>query len=124
MKKILLLICLIITACSPIQKAPADTGIEGQVFIGPMCPVVREGEECPDQPYQAILKVLELNGQEVIRFETDEQGCFRVALPPGEYILHPETPENMPLPYASEQEFTVQAGQYTKLTITYDSGIR
>jgi hypothetical protein len=124
MKKILLLICLFITACSPVQPTPADTGIEGQVFIGPMCPVVREGEACPDQPYQATLTILRPDGREVTRFETDEEGRFRVALRPAKYILHPETPEGMPLPYAGEQEFSVQAGQYTQLTITYDSGIR
>ena len=94
------------------------------MFIGPMCPVVQEGVECPDQPYQAVLTVLSLNGREVKHFETDEEGRFRVALPPGEYILHPETPKDMPLPFAGEQPFSVSTGEYTILKITYDSGIR
>lgn len=124
MKKILLLTILILAACSPVRPTPADTGIEGQVLIGPMCPVAREGVDCPDQPYQATLVILRADGREVIRFETDEEGRFRVAIPPGDYILRPEPPQRKPLPYAAEQEFSVQAGQYTQLTINYDSGIR
>jgi len=124
LKKILLLTILILAACAPVQPTPTDTGIEGQVFLGPMCPVVQEGVDCPDHPYQATLIILRPDGREVTHFETDEEGRFRVALPPGDYILHPELPPGKPLPYAAEQEFSVQAGLYTQLTITYDSGIR
>jgi len=89
-----------------------------------MCPAMREGEECPDQPYQATLSVDSLEGGEIARFQTDEGGIFSLPLKPGEYILHPETPEGMPYPFAEEQRFTVNPGEYTRLIVQFDSGIR
>jgi hypothetical protein len=87
-----------------------------------MCPVIQEGEECPDQSYQAALTVLSPNGKEIAQVQTDEEGRFRITLAPGEYILHPESP-NM-IPFAEEQAFLVEAGKFTQLLVRYDSGIR
>ena len=124
MKKIILfaLIILILTACSGTPSTSPDSGIEGQVFIGPMCPVVQEGESCPDRPYQTTLVVASPNGDEVVQFETDEEGRFKIPLEPGSYILVPMS-ENM-IPFAAEQPFTVAEGKYTELSVTFDSGIR
>lgn len=115
------LLILILSACS-IEPTPTDSGIEGQVLIGPMCPVVQEGQECPDQPYQATLTVKSLNGRKIAQVETDEQGHFKISLASGEYILHPESPNVMPS--ASEQTFFVEAGKFTQIIVNYDSGIR
>jgi len=116
-------VLLFLNACSPFAApTPTDSGIEGQVVIGPMCPVVQIGVECPDQPYQAELSVLRSNGSQVLRFRTDEKGSFRVPLAPGDYVLRPES-SNM-IPFAAEQDFTVLPGQFTRITINYDSGIR
>ena len=113
------LLILVLSACS---IEPTDSGIEGQALIGSMCPVVQEGQECPDQPYQATLTVNSLNGRKIIQFQTDEEGLFKVPLAPGEYILHPESPNVMP--FASEQTFFVEAGKFTQIIVNYDSGIR
>jgi hypothetical protein len=112
---------LAFVACAP-QPTPSDSGMEGQVFIGPMCPVVQIGQECPDQPYQAVLTVLDADGREIVQIQTDEAGRFKVPLEPGEYILQPESPNV--LPFAAEQPFSVKAGMFTQLRIHYDSGIR
>ena len=115
------LMILILSTCS-VDATPANSGIEGQVLIGPMCPVVQDGQECPDQPYQATLTVNSLNGGKIIQVQTDEQGRFKIPLMPGEYILHPESPNG--LPYASEQTFRVEASSFTQIIVNYDSGIR
>ena len=115
------LLKLLLAACTP-PPTPTDSGIEGQVFIGPMCPVVQEGQECPDQPYQAVLTVLSPDGREIVQIQTDEQGIFKIPLTPGEYILRPESPNV--LPFASEQSFVVESGAFTQVTVNYDSGIR
>ena len=46
------------------------------------------------------------------------RAIFNVPLAPGEYILHPETPEGMPLPFADEQHFTVSPGEFTRLVVS------
>ena len=112
---------LLLATCSA-EPASTTSGVEGQVFIGPVCPVVQVGQECPDQPYQATLVVNNSNGREIVKVQTDAQGRFKIPLEPGEYVLHPETPNVMP--FASEQPFTVEPGKFTQITVTYDSGIR
>lgn len=113
---------LALATCSIYSPTPRGSGIEGQVLLGPMCPVVQQGQECPDQPYQTTLTVNSLNGVQIVQVQTDAQGRFQVPLVPGEYILHPESPNG--IPFAGDQAFTVQTGQYTQITVNYDSGIR
>ena len=113
---------LLLLACSAIDPTPTDSGIEGQILIGPMCPVMQLGQECHDQPYQATLTVNSLEGRKIVQFQTDEQGRFKIPLAPGKYILHPESPNMMR--FAGEQTFSVESGKYTRIVVNYDSGIR
>jgi hypothetical protein len=125
-KKILFApIVLISLACGLFATpTPTDSGITGKALVGPMCPVMREGEECPDQPYQATITVNSIEGRKIVQFQTDEQGNFNVPLAPGEYVLHPETSEGVPFPFADEQRFVVLPGEFTRIIVLYDSGIR
>ena len=113
---------LVLATCSIYSPTPRGSGLEGQVLLGPMCPVAQSGQECPDQPYQATLTVKSLDGLQITQFETDAQGRFQVSLVPGQYILHPESPDG--LPFAGDQSFSVETGRYTQITVRYDSGIR
>ena len=115
-----LLLALALAACGG-GNTPAG-GIEGQVTIGPMCPVIQVGTPCPDQPYQATITVLDTNGNQVAQFQSDAQGRFRAPLAPGVYTLRPESPDHFTR--AGEQTVTVTSGQFTQVTIAYDSGIR
>jgi len=118
---IFLLFVLLLTACSQTPQ-PLDSGIEGTVTIGPMCPVMQDNVACLDQPYQATLTVLSTSGEEITQFQTDEQGLFKVELASGDYVLHPESPNG--LPSAADIAFAVKEHQFTQLEISYDSGIR
>jgi hypothetical protein len=121
-RNFLSLVLLFFTACTP-PLTPSDSGVEGRVTIGPTCPVVQVGNPCPDRPYQATLTVLSSSSRaKVIQIQTDTNGVFHGALPPGEYILHPESPGVMP--HAAEIPFVVTPHQYTHVDVTYDSGIR
>lgn len=120
--KLILLFALLLTSCASPETPPSDSGIEGQVLIGPTCPVVREGEECQDQPYQATLTVNSPKGERIVQIQTEEDGLFKIPLAPGEYILHPETPNV--LPFAGDQSFVVEPGKFTQVIVNYDSGIR
>jgi hypothetical protein len=84
---------------------------------------VQINNPCPDKPYQATLTVLTTTSHnKVIQFETDANGNFRVALAPGEYILHPESPNVMPR--AADISFVVYEHQFKRVDVMYDSGIR
>ena len=125
-RKILLApIVLMVLACGLFSKPiTTDSGITGKALVGPMCPVMIEGQECPDQPYQATITINSLEGRQIVRFQTDQQGNFHIPVAPGEYILHPETPEGMPYPFADDQSFVVLPGEFTRIIVLYDSGIR
>lgn len=125
-KYIFLLVFLLVSGCSTYlipTSTSVDSGIDGQVTIGPTCPVVQINNPCPDKPYQATLTVLTTTSHnKVIQFETDANGNFRVALAPGEYILHPESPNVMP--HAADIPFVVYEHQFKRVDVMYDSGIR
>ncbi len=111
-----------LAACA--SATAAQSGITGQVTIGPTCPgPVRPGDTaCADKPYQATFSVLSDKGKEVSRFQTDADGRFRVNLAPGSYTLHPVQKNVFPI--APDQSVTVVAGQYTEVQIMFDSGMR
>lgn len=116
------LMIILLATCSSKQPNSGNSGVEGTVFLGPLCPVIQQGQPCPDRPYQATLTINDAHGKKVTQVQTDEQGRFTVYLAPGNYILHPESPNVMP--HAEEQSFTVEAGMFTEITVNYDSGIR
>ncbi|MBI3654473.1 MAG: carboxypeptidase regulatory-like domain-containing protein [Acidobacteria bacterium] len=102
------------------------SGIEGQTVIGPTRPHINVGDPTPDvAPFQATLLLLTASDhQEVKRLETGSDGRFRVALPPGEYLIRPIGGQTRMSPRANEQTVRVVAGQFTRITITFDSGMR
>ena len=108
-------------AAPTVTNAP-ESGIEGLVTMGPACPVARIDQPCPDAPFQATLTVLTPTGEQVTQFQTDENGQYHVTLAPGEYVLHPETANQ--IQRAAEVPFTVESGQFTTVDVSYDSGIR
>jgi hypothetical protein len=104
-------------------SATGESGIQGQVTIGPACPgPVRIETPCPDRPFQATLTILDQNNQVVAKVQTDSQGNFHIALPPGTYIIQSATSAAMPR--AGDQTVTVTKGQFTQVNITFDSGMR
>jgi hypothetical protein len=59
-----------------------------------------------------------------LEFETDPDGSFRVPLPAGTYTLRLVTPKGSPFPRGSDQELVVIPGKFTRVALTFDSGIR
>jgi len=126
MARLLLVTALVasIVACGGPAKAPPDSGIEGQIFIGPLCPVVQEGVPCPDEPYQASIRVRRSSGEVIATLASGEGGRFRINLAPGSYVLEPLSPNEGAPPYAGPVTVRVRAHAFTRVRITYDSGIR
>jgi hypothetical protein len=104
----------------------SESGIEGQVSIGPMCPVERPDRPCPDKPFAASIELQNQDNQgNHLTVRSGEDGSFRVKLPPGKYKLTPMAPNPGAPPHAPPpQAVTVESGKYAHVTIKYDSGIR
>ncbi len=124
----ILVLVFSMTACSPngpISPTPTlSSGIEGTVTEGPMCPgpVPVGNNPCPDQPYQATITILNMENKQVAQVQSDAQGNFKVELAPGTYVLHPIS--GKPLPRAADQTVVVSAGQFTPVSIVFDTGMR
>ena len=116
----------VLFACKSGEEAPPLTsGIEGQVLVGPMCPVVQQGTPCPDKPYQATIVVWNPDHTNKVRtFETDDEGRFRVPLESGDYYIEPQPPDTGGPPTPIPQIVTVLPDRFVQITIQYDSGIR
>ena len=46
----LIILSVMIAACAPSQATVTDSGVQGRVTIGPMCPVVRLDQPCLVRP--------------------------------------------------------------------------
>src|SRR5438874_3471545 len=84
------LLCAILPVLGGARERQIVQGISGQVFIGPVCPVVPPGgDNCADQPFQTRIAIVASNGRSIGTIETDTEGRFLVALHPGNYTLIP-----------------------------------
>jgi len=101
-----------------------NSGITGNVTIGPTCPVERipPDPNCEDKPYQANLIAVETTSNKQTNFKSSEDGTFKVDLLPGEYLI--KNANTAILPRMSDYEVTVSANKYTELKLEFDSGIR
>ena len=100
------------------------TGIEGTVVRGPMCPVVMDGNPCPDQPFSALFHVLDDEGNGVAKFLTTADGWFHIALAPGEYVIVPDRSAPLMDPTGQKVDVTVPERGFSTLALTFDTGIR
>lgn len=105
---------------------PFDSGIMGKVLIGPMCPVVKEGDKsCEDRPYATKVQVIAVGSPSGAPFsvvDSDKEGKYKVMLPPGEYSLQPIGGRS--LPRCSMETVTVKPSKILEVNLFCDSGIR
>jgi hypothetical protein len=107
-------------ACS--THGPPNSGIEGQVSIGPISPVSRP-DEANTQPFVADLQVRRASdGRVVATVRSRKDDAFRVALAPSRYHLEPQP--GKPFPTASTQDVIAVDGEFTRVQVDCDSGIR
>jgi hypothetical protein len=111
---------------SPTTQPSGASGIEGIVLIGPVRPSTRVGDPTPNEvPFAAKLQVLSAgDGSEAARVASGEDGKFRIELPPGDYIVRQVRAEGRPYPMGGEATVTVKAGQFSSVTLHFDSGMR
>ena len=109
------------TAPAAVSARP-DSGIRGNVVYGPTCPVERPGERC-ERPYDATLRIRVRKTNKIVKtVRSGEDGRFKVRLRPGRYVVEPVS--GNPYPRAESVPATVHAHKFTRVTISFDSGIR
>lgn len=132
-KRSFLSLCISLALCaiSPANVAnhksgqhSGKTGIEGTVLLGPGCPgPVRLDRPCPDQMYKGAMVIKRVSdGKTVAQTETDNNGRFRVTLPPGRYFI-----SNVPgpaYPRIHSSEIVVHRNRFTKVELHADTGMR
>jgi hypothetical protein len=124
---LVLLIASLLGSCGDQPLAgEGSSGITGRAVLGPTCPVEREDTPCPDRPYAgARLRITERGtGDVAATVMAEDDGRFRVPLAPGEYVVDAEPTEGRPLPFAKPVDVTVRPGEFTHVTMSFESGIR
>ena len=121
-------VLLSLAGCGPGTPADSstpqavDSGIAGVTVAGPQCPVQVAGQPCPPKPVSAHVVVEDAAGRQLAAFMSDAQGRYRVALPPGEYVLVSGNDPGGPL--LKPVQVTVVGGRYVDLQLMLDTGIR
>lgn len=105
---------------------PYTSGIEGTVLLGPTCPVMRDppDPQCADKPYATVVTVYRTGSKTPFAIgNSDENGAFTFALPPGSYTLMAGGAAER-LPRCNETSAAVVPEEYVRADISCDTGIR
>src|ERR1041384_7559899 len=111
------------TALSKGQTASISTGIEGTITTGPIHGGPSRAGETDSAPVSDVEFEVATDAGVVSSFKTGTDGSFRVALPPGHYLIR--RAGNKPK-LGGCRQFTVDvsAGSFAKVHFECDSGIR
>jgi hypothetical protein len=121
-------VCLVLAGISSI-RATVPGFLEGHLKIVSL-KEVELAEETPSKVttenyanYPLI--ILSQDGQkEIARVTADENGSYRVALPPGDYVLDVQGRKPKGHVRAKAQHFTVISNQIARVDMDIDTGIR
>jgi hypothetical protein len=104
----------------------AASGIQGVAWVGPIFPVSRPGVPNSQPLAGAVISIESASGSsEVARVTADKNGRFLISLAPGHYRIVPVPPvAGEFLPRGMPETVEVLEGEFTHVTVSYDSGIR
>jgi hypothetical protein len=121
--KLWLLALLLATSVQSSFAAPPQTGIRGQTLLYQSFSVeVAPGVWVGDTwwvSYPASFRILSAHSdREVAHISTGDFGSFEVSLPPGKYVVVPDTIPGS-VPFAGSFEVTVTIKHFTDASIVY-----
>lgn len=107
--------------------AETRSGVFGRVMLGPTCPVETVDDPCADRPAAHVKVTVSEQiagesdgaGPAVATTRTDAKGRYRVAVPPGNYVVTAKAGMSCEFMDAS-----VRRGTYTHVRVPCDTGIR
>ena len=120
---VLLLLAMIV--CVSVGQPPpgAETGIEGLITISPAQPGPIRADAPGSIPLANAAFVVESEKGEVASFTTDDQGRFRISVPPGHYKVSVKG-RRPGIGHYGPFEVDVAPGKITRVQWDCDSGIR
>lgn len=104
---------------------PFKSGVRGAVLLGPVCPVEQYPPDpaCADRPFETTVQIFVKGASQPFAVgETNKEGAFMFALPPGAYMLR--ALGGSPLPICSPADVTVEPNTVDEINLSCDSGIR
>jgi Carboxypeptidase regulatory-like domain len=101
----------------------SESGIEGVIMISPARPGPIRADEPSSVPLPNTTFAVENHNGEVASFTTDDQGRFRVSLPPGHYKVSLKGRKST-IGRFGPFEVDVASGKMTNVQWECDSGIR
>ena len=104
------------------SPSPLPSGIEGIILVSPSRPGPTRKDQPSAAPAPNLAFVVKKAEARVAAFTTDEQGHFRVSLPPGQYIVLREDPGAKIGHWRFEAE--VKPAEVTTVRWVGDSGMR
>jgi Carboxypeptidase regulatory-like domain len=116
----LALIAVSLAAVAGASAASPRSGLYGTVRRGPITPVCTVGVAC-DAPARNITLTFSRTGL-VRKTQTNEQGAYRLGLPPGIYSMRTNSRPFGQTPRPARVH--VRAGHTDKISFTIDTGIR
>jgi carboxypeptidase family protein len=116
---------LLMAVCASTGQTPSagQSGIEGVITISPANPGPTRVGAAASMPLANATFAVEKNNGEVTSFTTDDQGRFRVSLPPGHYRIS-LTGRKSSIGRFGPFEADVAPGKITSVQWECDSGIR
>jgi Prealbumin-like fold domain len=115
--------CFVLAETESTPKPDSETGLEGVISVGPIQGgPTRQG--VPDsRPLANVEFVIEKENNAVASFKTDDQGRFRISLPPGHYSISRKDWKASIGSYGPF-EVDVAAGQMKRVQWNCDTGMR
>jgi Prealbumin-like fold domain len=117
------LIVMAVSASTGQTPSAGESGIEGIITISPAKPGPIRADAATSMPLANATFAVEKNNCEVSSFITDEQGRFRVSLPPGHYKISLKGRKSS-IGRFGPFEADVAPGKMTNVQWECDSGIR
>ena len=117
-----MLIALLAMTAVAETPAPQTTGIEGTISVSPVQPGPITRDSPTSAPVPHVQFLVKTGENTVATFTTDAEGRFRVALPPGHYVVV----KSGVLPPIGRWRFETEVapGEVKKVTWVADSGMR
>jgi carboxypeptidase family protein len=89
------------------------SGIDGLVVVVGACP---GPSRCPPRAVAATVAIEPASGERIHSVDTDDRGRFRIALPPGDYVVTarvPTEPDLVPRPTA----VTIEPDRFARVRV-------